>query len=93
MYNVADVVEGQYNQEYDLSTEESDAYSDFSSHGAHIFNSIEKFDFQAIIKGKRALDAKKTESKLKTISKTGLKMISNLLTNVRLLFHFVLQGQ
>ncbi|CAF1708609.1 hypothetical protein Bca4012_006320 [Brassica carinata] len=93
MASCNNVVEGQYNQEYDLSTEESDAYSDLSSHGAHIFNSIEKFDFQAIIKGKKAQDAKKTESKLKTISKTGLKMIGNLLTNVRLLFHFVLQGQ
>ncbi|CAN7030694.1 unnamed protein product, partial [Brassica oleracea var. botrytis] len=71
-----DVVEGQYNQKYDLSTEESDAYSYLSSHGAHIFNSVEKFDFQAVIKRKEAQDAKKAESKLKTISKTGLKMIA-----------------
>ncbi|CAG7871195.1 unnamed protein product [Brassica rapa] len=93
MASCNNVVEGQYHQDYDLSTEESDAYSDLSSHGAHIFNSVEKFDFQAIIKRKKAQDAKKAESKLKTIAKTGLKMIGNLLTNVRLLFHFVLQGQ
>ncbi|WZZ88991.1 hypothetical protein YC2023_117570 [Brassica napus] len=71
-----DVVEGQYNQKYDLSTEESDAYSYLSSHGAHIFNSVEKFDFQAIIKRKKAQDAKKAENRF--LSFTALACVITL---------------
>ena len=69
------MVEARYIQEYDLSSEESDVYSDISTRDAYIFKDVEKFDFQAIIARKKKQDAKKAESKLKNISKSGLKMI------------------
>lgn len=90
MYNVADVVEGQYNQEYDLSSEESDEYSNLSTHAAYIFKDVEKFDFQAMLTRKKAQDAREAESKLKNISKTGLKMIGKSFTTVCLCFLHVL---
>ncbi|CAN7029443.1 unnamed protein product, partial [Brassica rapa subsp. trilocularis] len=74
--SLEDVVEGQYNQEYDLSSEESDEYSNLSTHAAYIFKDVEKFDFQAMLTRKKAQDAREAESKLKNISKTGLKMIA-----------------
>lgn len=79
MYNEPGELERQYNQEYDLSSDESDSFSNLSSRSAYIFKDVEKFDFQAMLTRKKAQDAKKAESKLNTTSSTGLKMIRKLI--------------
>lgn len=68
-----------YNQEYDLSSEDSGACSGLSSHSAYIFRDVEskKFDFHAVVNKIKARDAKRGASKLASPLNASLKTIGN----------------
>lgn len=83
-----DEVERQYHQEYDLSSEESEANSNLSSRSPYIFKGVEKFDFQAMLNRKKKHDAKKAQSKISSTSKTVLNKIGKIVRMFLSLFQY-----
>ncbi|KAJ4888691.1 Helitron_like_N domain-containing protein [Raphanus sativus] len=72
-----EVAERHYNQEYDLSSEDSGSSSALSTYSEYLFRDVdsEKFDFQSIVNKIKARDAKREANKLNRPLDASLKTI------------------